>query len=325
MSKEMKIAAIGECMIELSARADGSMSLAYGGDTLNTAVYLARLCNDGGGRGSRITVDYLTALGDDPYSDEMIAFWQREGIGTNMVARLPGRLPGLYTIRTDGQGERSFHYWRGAAAAREMMQGEQGATLGAALCQYDLVYLSGITLSILAEGDRAKLLDALDQARAAGARIAFDCNYRPRGWPDADAARQAMDRMYQRCHIALSGLDDECALYGDMDPATAAQRIADLGAWEICLKNGAEGCFLRHGAEVEAMPARPGITPLDTTAAGDSFNAAYLYHRLLGDGAVNAARAGHHLAAQVIQHPGAVIPADAMPPRIEVLGDHCHE
>lgn len=305
----MKIAAIGECMIELSAHPDGGVSLAYGGDTLNTAVYLARLCGAGGGIGA----DYLTALGDDPYSDEMVAFWQREGIGTDNVIRLPGRLPGLYTIRTDGQGERSFHYWRAAAAARDMLQGEQGAALGAALCQYDLVYLSGITLSILADPDRAELLEALDRARAAGARIAFDCNYRPRGWPDAATARQAMDQMYRRSHIALPGLDDECALHGIMDPATAARRIADLGVGEVCLKNGAAGCWLRRGPEVEVIPARPGITPLDTTAAGDSFNAAYLYHRLLGESAAEAARAGHRLAAQVIQYSGAVIPLDAMP------------
>ncbi|MDP7546164.1 MAG: PfkB family carbohydrate kinase, partial [Alphaproteobacteria bacterium] len=155
MTKETKIAAIGDCMIELSARPEGGMSLAYGGDTLNTAVYLARLCRGGG----EIAVDYLTALGDDPYSNEMVAFWQREGIGTDRVIRLPGRLPGLYTIRTDGQGERSFHYWRAAAAAREMLRGEPGAALGAALCQYDLIYLSGITLSILRQADRAKLLD----------------------------------------------------------------------------------------------------------------------------------------------------------------------
>lgn len=313
----MKIAAIGECMIELSARADGAMSLAYGGDTLNTAVYLARLGRSrGGGNGGGIGVDYLTALGDDNYSDEMVAFWQREGIGTEQVLRLPGRLPGLYTIRTDRRGERSFQYWRAEAAAREMLRGEQGAKLGAALSQYDLVYLSGITLSILTDADRAILLDALARARAAGARIAFDCNYRPRGWPDAATARQAMDHVYRLSHIALPGLDDECALHGVMDPAAAAQRIADLGVGEICLKNGGGGCLLRRGLEVEFTPAQPGIIPIDTTAAGDSFNAAYLYHRLVGESAQDAARAGHRLAAQVIQYPGAVIPVHAMPPPI---------
>ena len=307
MTNEMKIAAIGECMIELSTRPDGGLTLAYGGDTLNTAVYLARLS-----RADNFSVDYLTALGDDPYSDEMLAFWQREGIGTDKVVRLPGRLPGLYTIRTDQQGERSFHYWRSAAAAREMMAGENGKHLAKALCDYDLIYLSGITLSILNVADRAKLLGAPDDAASEGARIAFDCNYRPRGWPDERAARRAMDEMYRRSHVALPSLDDECALHGAMDLAGAAQRIADLGVGEICLKDGGAGCLPHLGNEARMIPAQQDIVAVDTTAAGDSFNAAYLYHRLRGDRAEVAAQAGHRLAAKVIQHKGAVIPADAM-------------
>ena len=320
MMDEMKIAAIGECMIELSAgpndgRADTGMTLRYGGDTLNTAVYLARLSRNGGP-----AVDYLTALGDDPYSEDMAAFWQREGLGTNLVARLLGRLPGLYTIRTDQAGERSFHYWRGASAARGMLAGPHGERLLAALTGYQLIYLSGITLSILTADHRARLLDALDRARAAGARIAFDCNYRPRGWPDSQTAREAMDDMYRRCHIALPGLADECALngkrYGEMNAATAAQRIADLGAGEVCLKDGGNGCLVAWDGKAESLAAETAIKAVDvvdTTAAGDSFNAAYLHARLGGSGPADAASAGHRLAARVIQHPGAIIPLSAMP------------
>src|SRR5258707_2128696 len=92
-----RVACIGECMIELKQAGSGLFSRGYGGDTLNTAVYLARL-----GAG----VDYITALGDDPLSDEMIARWAAEGVGTGLVVRLRGKLPGLYMIQTDVQGER---------------------------------------------------------------------------------------------------------------------------------------------------------------------------------------------------------------------------
>ena len=308
MTNEMKIAAIGECMIEISDRLDGGMTLAYGGDTLNTAVYLARLAGD-----KDPQVDYLTALGDDPYSDEMLTVWQDEGIGTNLVARLPGRLPGLYTIRTDCKGERSFYYWRGASAAREMMRGEVGARLAEGLCNYNLIYLSGVTLSILTKNDRQALLTALEHAISTGARVAFDPNYRPHGWPSRQAAAAAIDEVYQRCHIALPGLDDECALHGAMDAATAVKRIADLGASEICLKDGDNGCFLCPGGSLQNIPALAAVMPVDTTAAGDSFNAAYLFSRLRGESQVGAAGAGHRLAARVIQYPGAVIPLEAMP------------
>ncbi len=90
----------------------GLFSRGYGGDTLNTAVYLARL---------GVGVDYITALGDDSLSDEMIAGWAAEGVGTRRVARLPGKLPGLYMIQTDDKGERRFFHWRDSAAARSLM------------------------------------------------------------------------------------------------------------------------------------------------------------------------------------------------------------
>ena len=102
----MRVASIGECMIEIAVKPGGDAQLASGGDTLNTAVYLAR---------QGVAVDYVTALGDDPYSDEMLARWQAEGVGTGLVPRLPGRVPGLYMIRTDDRGERTFHYWRDRA------------------------------------------------------------------------------------------------------------------------------------------------------------------------------------------------------------------
>jgi 2-dehydro-3-deoxygluconokinase len=97
-----KVASIGECMIELRHRSERELDLGFGGDTLNFAVYLARLS-----RGTGIAVDYVTALGDDPYSEQMLAGWRAEGVGCELVARLPGRLPGLHTIRTDDHGYRT--------------------------------------------------------------------------------------------------------------------------------------------------------------------------------------------------------------------------
>ncbi len=184
-----KVASIGECMIELRHRGERELDLGFGGDTLNFAVYLARLS-----RGRDLAVDYVTALGDDPYSDSMIAAWQAEGVGCDLVARLPGRLPGLHTIRTDARGERSFTYWRSASAARDVLRGAHGARIAEQLADYDLLYLSGITLSILDPAQRDALMALADRIRAQGGRVAFDSNFRPAGWPDRDEARAAFDR-----------------------------------------------------------------------------------------------------------------------------------
>src|SRR5882724_12528586 len=131
-----RVACIGECMIELKQAKGGLYSRGYGGDTLNTAVYLARLGVD---------VDYITALGDDPMSEAMIAGWTAEGVGTRRVIRLAGKLPGLYLIETDDSGERRFFHWRENSAARSLLDLPQSGEMLSSLASYDLIFLSAIT------------------------------------------------------------------------------------------------------------------------------------------------------------------------------------
>jgi 2-dehydro-3-deoxygluconokinase len=303
-----RAASIGECMIELAPREGGLYRLGFGGDTLNTAVYMARLGLD---------VDYLTAMGDDPYSERMVAAWAEEGVGVARVRRLPGRLPGLHLIETDARGERRFFYWRDLAPARELFRLPDAPRLLEDIAGYGLVYLSGISLSLYGEDDRAALLGALDELRRRGGKVAFDSNYRPRNWRGADSARAAMEALLKRADIALVSFDDEKTLWDDKSPEHAAKRIANLGPGEIVVKNaGGPAIILIAGERPLAVAPERQESPRDTTAAGDSFNAAYLAARHWGAAPAEAARAGHRLAAAVIRHPGAIIPRQAMPATI---------
>ena len=303
-----RIASIGECMIELNQRDAATLALAYGGDTLNTAIYLARINTR-----ERVAIDYVTALGDDPYSEAMIEMWQREGVGTDNVARLEGKLPGLYLIRVDDKGERRFFYYRSAAAARELFRDEATAAQLAALRGYDLLYFSAITLSILSETARERFLAALQAVRAAGGKIAFDSNFRPAGWPDLAVTRQVFEQFLRCVDIALPTFEDEQKLYGDRAPAETVARYAASGVGEIVVKLGPDGCLLRAEGEDALIPIPRPVAVIDTTAAGDAFNAAYLSARIAGHSAARAACAGHALAGTVIQHRGAIIPREKMP------------
>ncbi len=297
-----RVSALGECMIELIRRPDGSLSMGFGGDTLNTAVYLARL---------GIAVDYVTALGDDDISDGMTAAWTAEGVGTGHVLRVPGRLPGLYMIETDPAGERRFLYWRDMAPARDLFVLPDSPALMEALEEYDLLYLSGISLAIWGERGRAALFPLLDRIRRRGGRIAFDTNWRPRLWPDKATAQRAFDEMLRHTDIALPGVTDLHDLYGDADAAAVLARVHAAGVPETVLKLEAPGCIVSgQGVKIE-VPAERVATVVDTTAAGDSFSAGYLAARLEGQSPVDAARAAHRLAAVVIQHRGAIIPREA--------------
>jgi len=297
----MTIACIGECMVEMQEQPDGQFRRAYGGDTLNTAVYLARLGAD---------VDYVTALGDDAWSAEMLADWQAEGVGTRLVQRIPGALPGLYVIQTDANGERHFLHWRDSAAARRLFDHMDPAALGA----FDVLYLSGITLSIYDEQARAALMVALDAARARGAWVVFDTNFRPRGWPNPARARALYAAMFERASIVLASTEDLDMLYG---PEGSAMLLRHAATTEIVLKSPEPQSHVYAGGTPVLVWPAPVDRVLDTTAAGDSFAAGYLAARLRGSDPVSAARAGHHLAGRVVGHPGALIPRSVMPSPFE--------
>lgn len=297
-----RVACIGECMVELRPAPAGLYSRGFGGDTLNTAVYFARL---------GVTTDYITALGDDSLSDEMIAGWQAEGVGTAKVARLKGKLPGLYLIETDAKGERKFFHWRESAAARQLMSLPETDAILQSLAGYDLVYLSAITLSIYDAPGRARLLAALNEARRSGTRIAFDTNFRARGWPDLDIARDAFAQAFAAADIALASTEDLLPLWRGASNETLLARIASP---EAVLKLAEPASIVRFDGAAREVRAEPLTSPVvDTTAAGDSFAAAYLAARLAGADSVEAARAGHRLAGVVVCYPGAIIPRSAMP------------
>lgn len=297
-----KVACIGECMIELKQAGDGLFSRFYGGDTLNTAVYLARL---------GIGTDYITALGDDTLSDEMIAGWAVEGVGTARVSRLAGKLPGLYMIQTDEKGERRFFHWRESAAARSLMDLPETASILDSLASYDIVYLSAITLSLYNDAGRARLFAGLKRAREGGARFAFDTNFRARGWPDLNVARAVYREAFELADIILASTEDLLPLYpGESHDGL----LARIPGEEVVLKLSEPASILRLGGVLHRTKAEPLTRPVvDTTAAGDSFAAAYIAARLAGAGPVESARAGHALAGVVVCHPGAIIPRTAMP------------
>ena len=296
------VACIGECMIELKQAANGLYSRGFGGDTLNTAVYLARL---------GVATDYFTALGDDTMSDEMLAGWAAESIGTGRVQRLRGKLPGLYMIQTDANGERRFFHWRDSAAARALMDLPQTDALLSSLADDKVVYLSAITLSLYGEVGRARLFAALRTAREKGTRIAFDTNFRARGWPDLDLARRVYGEMFAISDIALASTEDLLPLYPG---ARDAELLARIPSPETVLKLAEPACIVRADGREQMVRAAPLTHPVvDTTAAGDSVAAAYLAARQHGASPVEAAQAGHRLAGVVVGHSGAIIPRTAMP------------
>ncbi|QIQ21759.1 2-dehydro-3-deoxygluconokinase [Zophobihabitans entericus] len=303
------IAVIGECMIELSEK-HKQAKRSFGGDTLNTSVYMARLLPH-----QDYKIHYVTGLGTDSFSDEMITAWQKEGVATDLVQRMANKLPGLYAIVTDDKGERSFYYWRNDAAARFWLKTAETEIILKQIENYQYLYLSGISIAILDGESLRKLVELLKRFRAKGGKVAFDNNYRPRLWADQQQAQAVYWDILSCTDIAFLTLDDEDLLWGKQSLESVIKRSKQLGISEIIIKRGAESCIIDAPEGQFDVPANKIAKSaiVDTTAAGDSFSAGYLAARLQGKDPVSAAKQGHLVAGTVIQHQGAVIPKEAMP------------
>jgi 2-dehydro-3-deoxygluconokinase len=77
------------------------------------------------------------------------------------------------------------------------------------------------------------------------------------------------------------------------------------------VKNGPNSALVAASGAEEFVPVPEVVVPVDTTAAGDGFNAGYLAARLAGRDPAQAAGAAHRLAADVIRHHGALAPRAA--------------
>jgi 2-dehydro-3-deoxygluconokinase len=296
-----RIVSIGECMGELSETGSpGMLSMGFAGDTLNTAYYLRH------GLGEDWQVDYVSAVGTDGLSDRMVEFLKSEGIGTSHVRRLPDKTIGLYYI-TLKDGERSFTYWRNDSAAKRLASDPEA--LNRALEGADLAYWSGITLAILSNQDRLALIEALGQFAGKGGTVVFDPNLRPRLWDNPETMRGWVHRAAAVSDLCLPSFEDEATWFGDADPAATAKRYQAEGARRVIVKNGSEDVTSAGSSGELSRFSVPSVEHVvDTTAAGDSFNAGYLAAELNGASIENAVAAAARLAGRVIGARGALVP-----------------
>ena len=299
-----RLLSIGECMVELMQAEGGLLRKGFAGDTFNTAYYARQYLP------ADWSVDYFSAVGVDMISDEMLAFMEGHGVGTEHVARIDGRSPGLYMIHLK-DGERSFSYWRSVSAAKLLAR--DGERLRAAIEASDVTVFSGITLAILPAEDVDTLLAELRRAKAAGKTVVFDPNIRPRLWDDAGRMRATITEGARAATIVMPSLDDETTHFGDASLEETVARYRALGVGGLVVKDGSEGATLVFDDTRSHAPSAEVKTIVDTTSAGDSFNGAFLARFATGSSPLEAARFAADVAAAVIQHHGALVAKDKLP------------
>jgi len=298
-----RVVTVGEAVIEFVGGGDSRFARSCGGDTFNVAIYLAR---------AGIDAAFATALGEDPYSDTILALAAAEGVAVDLILRERGRLPGLVTVDADASGARRVHDWRGEAPARELFELPRWGSIAEGISKAQLVYFSGITLSLYSNVGLGRFLALLETVRQQGVKVVFDGNFRPRGWRgDLPRTRTVFMEALKRVDIALPAYDDEAVLWGDPSPEATVERLQAFGIGEIVVKNGPNSALVAAASRNEFVPVPELVVPVDATAAGDGFNAGYIAARLAGQAPCDAAAAAHRLAGEVIRHPGALLPRAA--------------
>ena len=306
IKKPIRIGCIGEAMVELSlgSSADAPPGLGYAGDSLNTAIYLKRLLQEDA------EVAFISKIGHDPLSARLAEFVASESINTSYLGRSDKKQVGIYAIATDSQGERTFSYWRNDSAARALFQSGSGLDFSS-LDGFDVLLFSAITLAILPDHVRQALVTEFNRLRQEkGTTVVFDSNYRPALWESQRQAQQSVTAAWSITDIALPSVDDEMALFNDTDEAAVVSRLKTTGVTNGAIKRGELGPMALDSTHtILQIDTSTPITVVDTTAAGDSFNAGYLSAALRGSSSVDAMLAGHQCACRVIACAGAIIPA----------------
>ncbi|MBU2869468.1 sugar kinase [Colwellia sp. E2M01] len=296
----------GECMIELmSASKEGSsntLKQSFAGDVFNTAVYLKRTF-------SKVNTHLVTAVGKDKFSLDMIEYFKGENISSDFVFQSETKIPGLYSIQLDDEGERSFTYWRNDSAARQVMQ-HIDDEVTSLLSKGDMFFFSGISLAVIEPQSRTAFWALIDKLKAAGVQIVFDPNYRPRMWTGPEEAQEQFELALQKSDLSLPGVDDFEQLFGMTTVEDVNNYCKTFDLSELIIKNGEQGILVVVDGDVSHFTITPVENVVDTTSAGDSFNGVYLGARAEGYSVNDSITLASKAAGFVIQHRGAIAPAD---------------
>lgn len=299
-SANKRIASFGEAMVEFFNRGDDCWRRGFAGDSLNVAWALRALLP------KSYPVEYVTRVGEDGVSSDFVEFLEESDLGTGCISRDSNRTLGLYTIKTDEQGERSFDYWRSQSAAKCLA--DDPRALEQALAGFGWVYLSGISAAIIESRGRMNLLKVIESLRTQGVKFAYDPNFRPKLWSSLDEMRDFTQQMTRLSSLVMPTFDDELAAFGDSTPEATAERLLSGGAEQVVVKNGTQPTLVANHSALQNYAVEQPVIPLDTTGAGDSFNGGFLSAYLQGASLEKAVRRGQAVSARVVLHRGALLP-----------------
>jgi len=288
------IVSLGEPMYEFSELPGSKRQWlqGFGGDTSNCAIAAAR-------QGAKVA--YVTRLGQDEFGAQFLKLWREEGLDVSGVGIDPEAHTAVYFV-THGADGHVFSYLRAGSAASRMRPEHLPLELvrGA-----KFFHTSGITQAISA-GACDSAFAAMDAARGAGVRVAYDANLRLRLWP-ATRARAVIGAAIAMADLFLLSIDEAQVLCDLSQPDAVLDWCHRRGARLVALKLGKDGVVGSDGERRERIAGHR-VDAVDATGAGDCFAGALMARMAGGESFRDALRYANAAAALTTTGYGAVAP-----------------
>ncbi len=256
----------------------------------------------------------LTAVGEDPVGDFVLAFLEKEGVETAFIPRKAGRSTAAVLLGIEPPDRFPLVFYRDNCADIELTRDD---VRNAPVADSRAVLLTGTGLT--AEPSRSATIFAAQQAKAAGATVFLDIDYRAALWPDASRFAEALLAVLPFVDVAIGTEEEVLAMSGGRrtaDTSAAARSTLTIGPQALVLKWGASGArvFLSADETIDATPFP--VEVCNVLGAGDAFAAGFIYGRLEGWDWYRSARMGNACGAIVVTRHGC---ANFMPYRDEAL------
>lgn len=259
----MHMVTIGEILIDLTQRGVNEQHIPMyaanpGGAPANVAVAASRLGADAA---------FIGMVGSDGFGAYLAQVLEENGVNTKGLRTSPGATT-LAVVSVNGQGERSFQFMRGADVCLTPEDVDQEL-----LAQAGILHFGSVSLT--ADHARTATLYAVERAKAQGAVISYDPNYRAALWNSPEEAVDWMRRPLDQVDILKISDEEMELLSGCSDPQTCSQALAEKGISLVLITLGSQGVFYRFGEHTGIVPG-VATQVADTNGAGDTFFGAVL-------------------------------------------------
>ena len=294
---KINVCSIGEAMIEISNIKNSLYNQSFAGDTLNFCNYLDK---------KKLNAFFLSAIGKSEINQSLLNFVKSKKISTKYIKQINQFEIGLYLIKNKDNGEKQFFYWRDESAAKQYFNNIDFLNLYKELKNFDYIYFSGITLSIIHISKLNNFIKLLKLLKSKKIKIVFDFNIRPSRWNKKNL-NIFLDSVLKFVDICFLSGEDMNYWKNKNNIKSYEQIVRKYKLKHSIFRKNAKFTYVFLNKTRYVFKNKLLKKVVDTSGAGDGFNAAYLSNFIVNNDPVLALKAGSSLGSKIVMKKGAIV------------------